>query len=187
VVAEAASIAAALDELDRGQGPVETYSHSTDDVLANRRAARRAKRGISLNVIPMIDVTFFLLVFFVCANKTLDREELLRTDLSQRGVAMVNPTALTLDEPPLRIELFRKDNHTMIKVLAPMAQPESFEQLTEVFYSKRYSPENPNGLFPSDHPLELAPAKEVPWEDAVAAFNGLVRAGYQQIHFAEPQ
>ena len=44
-MAEAASIAAALDELARGQGPVETYSHSTDDVLANRRAARRAKRG----------------------------------------------------------------------------------------------------------------------------------------------
>ena len=75
----------------------------------------------------------------------------------------------------------------MIKVLAPMTQPNSFDQLTEIFQSKLYSHENPHGLFPSDHPIELAPNQNVPWNDAVAAFNGLVRAGYQQIHFAGPQ
>ncbi len=186
-MAEAASIATALDLLIRGEGPVTDCSLDINDTLVKRRAVRRSKRGISLNVIPMIDVTFFLLVFFVCANKTLDREELLRTDLSQRGIAMVNPTALTLDEPPLRIELIRKDNSTLIQILAPIAQPESFEQLSTIFSSKLYSSENPSGLFPSDHPIELAPSKEVPWEDAVAAFNSLVRAGYQQIHFAEPR
>ena len=186
-MAEAASIAKALDLLAQGKGPVEPVWTTTHDTLANRRSMRRSKRGISLNVIPMIDVTFFLLVFFVCANKTLDREELLRTDLSQRGVAMVSPPSLALDEPPLRIELFRKDNQTVIKVLAPMTQPNSFDQLTEIFQSKLYSHKNPHGLFPSDHPIELAPNQDVPWNDAVAAFNGLVRAGYQQIHFAGPQ
>ena len=68
-----------------------------------------------------------------------------------------------------------------------MAQPDTFEQLTAIFNSKRYSPDNPSGLFPADQPIELAPSQDVPWDDAVAAFNGLVRAGYQQIHFAGPQ
>jgi biopolymer transport protein ExbD len=185
-VAEAVSIAAALDLLKRGAGPLDA-APTADDAPVAKRAARRARRGIALNLTPMIDVTFLLLVFFVCTTKTLDREELLRTDLSQRGGAVVNPTALALDEPPLRIELLRIDNHTVIKVLAPMSQPDSFEQLTALFNSKRYSTENPSGLFPSDHPIELAPAKDVPWNDAVSAFNGLVRAGYQQIHFAGPQ
>lgn len=184
---EAAFLAAALDQLAHGTGPVETIAQIRDDKLANKRAARRANRGIKLNVIPMIDVTFFLLVFFVCANKTLDREEFLRTDLSQRGVAVVSPNSLALDEPPLRIELLRIGQHTKIKILAPMAQPDTFEQLTAVLNSKRYSTENPTGLFPADQPIELAPAKDVPWDDAVSAFNGLVRAGYQQIHFAGPR
>ena len=162
-MAEAVSIAAALDLLARGAGPVDS-GPTADDAPVAKRA-----------------------VFFVCTTKTLDREELLRTDLSQRGSAVVNPTALALDEPPLRIELLRQDNHTVIKVLAPMSQPDSFEQLTALFNSKRYSTENPSGLFPSDHPIELAPAKDVPWNDAVSAFNGLVRAGYQQIHFVGPR
>jgi biopolymer transport protein ExbD len=186
-VAEAAILAAALDQLARGTEPMGASLQILDDKLAEKRAARRGNRGIKLNVIPMIDVTFFLLVFFVCANKTLDREEFLRTDLSQRGGAAVSPNSLALDEPPLRIELLRVDQQTKIKIIAPMAQPDSFEQLTAIFNSKRYSPENPSGLFPADQPIELAPSQDVPWDDAVAAFNGLVRAGYQQIHFAGPQ
>jgi len=81
----------------------------------------------------------------------------------------------------------RIGQQTKIKIIAPMAQPDTFEQLTAIFNSKRYSTENPSGLFPADQPIELAPSKDVPWDDAVAAFNGLVRAGYQQIHFAGPQ
>ncbi|MCE9620482.1 MAG: biopolymer transporter ExbD [Planctomycetes bacterium] len=183
-MAEAASIAAALERLARGEGPAECVALPRDDGFREKRAQRRSKRSITLNVISMIDVTFLILVFFVCTTKTLDREEFLRTDLAQRGAALVTPTALALDEPPLRIELLREEGRTRIRVMAPMSQPDSFEQLSSLFASKLYSKENPSGLFPSDHPIELAPAKDVPWDDAVAAFNGLVRAGYQQIHFA---
>jgi len=186
-VGDSASIAAALDLLALGGQSFDEALSSDDNAPVAKRADRRARRGIALNLTPMIDVTFLLLVFFVCTTKTLDREELLRTDLRQRTSALVQPTALALDEPPLRIELFRKESQTVIKILAPMPQPDSFEQLTVTLNSKRYSKENPAGLFSCDHPIELAPAKDVPWNDAVAAFNGLVRAGYQQIHFAGPQ
>ncbi len=184
---DAATISAALDRLARGEAADAAAPSiaAEDGALAARRAQRRAKRGITLNVISMIDVSFLILVFFVCTTKTLTREEFLRTELSQRStVTETAPQSMALDEPPLRIELVRDEGRTRIRVLAPMAQPESFEQLASIFQAKRYSRENPAGLFSADHPIELAPAQDVPWEDAVAAFNGLVRAGYLQIRFA---
>ena len=58
-MAEATILAAALDQLARGTEPMEAPLQILDDKLAEKRAARRGNRGIKLNVIPMIDVTFF--------------------------------------------------------------------------------------------------------------------------------
>ena len=66
-MAEAVSIAEALDLLKRGAGPLDA-APTADDAPVAKRAARRARRGIALNLTPMIDVTFLLLVFFVCTT-----------------------------------------------------------------------------------------------------------------------
>ena len=136
---------------------------------------------------PMIDVTFLLLVFFVCTTKALDKQALLRADLSERGGTGAAADALALDEPPLRIEIVREGAATRFRVMAPMPQPEGANDLGALLAARRFGPGNPNGLFGADQPIELAPAREVPWEDAVAAFNAITRAGYTRISFARPR
>ena len=41
----------------------------------------------------------------------------------------------------------------------------------------------PNGLFTADHPVRLAPGRDVPWSDVVAAFRAVTGAGYRSIAF----
>ena len=120
-MAEAAHIVEALARLRQGDGP--TPEQQDDAELDRRLQAARAKRrrgsGIQLNLTPMIDVTFLLLVFFVCTTKALDKEGLLRADLSERG-GIVGSDALTLEEPPLRIEVRVTDGRTALRVMAPL-------------------------------------------------------------------
>jgi hypothetical protein len=87
----AADASASIDEAD------------LDRRLRDARTKRRGRGGMRLNLTPMIDVTFLLLVFFVCTTKALEKEGLLRADLSERGGAMP-ADALALDEPPLRMD-----------------------------------------------------------------------------------
>jgi biopolymer transport protein ExbD len=187
-VSDPATIAAHLRRLREGvmSGARVARDEDADRRLRETRAKRRARGGLQLNLTPMIDVTFLLLVFFVCTTKALDKEGLLRADLSERGGAMP-ADALALDEPPLRVELRREDARTRVQVLAPMPQPEDPEELGFLLASRRYGPENPAGIFAADHPIELAPSADAPWEDTVAAFNAITRAGYTRVSFARPR
>ena len=127
-----------------------------------------------------------LLVFFVCTTKALDKEGLLRADLSERG-GVVRTDALALEEPPLRIEVRLQDGRTALRVLAPLPQPADAEQLGALLASRLYGPGNTAGLFAADQPIELAPSRDAPWEDAVAAFNAITRAGFTRVAFARPR
>ena len=186
-----AETGAILDSLARLRArAIERPAPRDEDIdrrLREARAKRRARRGLSLNLTPMIDVTFLLLVFFVCTTKALDKQALLRADLSERGGTGAGADALALDEPPLRIELVRQGAATQYRVLAPMPQPSGANDLGALLAARRYGPGNPTGLFATDQPIELAPAREVPWEEAVNAFNAVTRAGYTRISFARPR
>jgi biopolymer transport protein ExbD len=187
-MSDPATIALHLQRLRSGAGAATSSrtDAEADRALRDARAKRRLQGGMRLNLTPMIDVTFLLLVFFVCTTKALDKEGLLRADLSERGGAMP-ADALALDEPPLRIELRRDADRTRVQVLAPMPQPEDPEELGFLLASRRYGPDNPSGIFAGDHPIELAPSADAPWEDTVAAFNAITRAGYSRVSFARPR
>lgn len=188
-MADPRSIVEALSDLRRGQGPAADAEPDADldRRLQDGRARRRGHRGLSLNLTPMIDVTFLLLVFFVCTTRALEKQALLRADVSEHGGTGVASDALALDETPLRIEVLREGGATAYRVMAPTPQPSDPEQLTVILASRRYGPDNPGGLFASDQPIELAPAKDTPWDDTVAAFNAVTRAGYTRISFARPR
>lgn len=149
------------------------------------RMATRGPRSMGMNLTPLIDVTFLILVFFVCTAQVLERETLLRADLSeQSGSAAMD--AMDLEEPPLRIEIRAPAGRRAITIVAPLPQPSDAADLTSVLASRRYGPENPGGLFAADQPIELAPAADVSWERAVEIFNAVTRAGYTRVRFASP-
>lgn len=186
-MADATEILAALQRLRIGGMPTAAFTQEQADTRQkSARASRRRGSGLALNLTPMIDVTFLLLVFFVCTTKSLDQEGLLRADLSERG-GIASADAMALDEPPLRIEVQRANGATVIRVLAPLPQPADSEQLWALLTTRRYSAQNPTGLFAADQPIELAPSKEALWEDAVAVFNAITRAGYTRVSFARPR
>lgn len=187
-MSEDAVIVEALARLRRGEAPAEPpESEALDRSVRDARARRRAFRMTQPNLTSMIDVTFLLLIAFVCATKVLPREGLLRADMTERGGSGVATDALALDETPLRIEIAREGGVTRIRVVAPTPQPSDAGQLGDILTSRRYGPQNPGGLFAADQPIELAPSKETPWDDTVAAFNAVTRAGYTRVGFARPR
>lgn len=187
-VSDPSAILHALARLRRGEGPPEpAETEELDRSIRDARARRRAFRMTQPNLTSMIDVTFLLLIAFVCATKVLPREGLLRADMTERGGTGMAADALALDETPLRIEIAREAGATRIRVVAPTPQPSDAEQLGAILASRRYGPQNPGGLFSADQPIELAPTKDTPWDDTVAAFNAVTRAGYTRVGFARPR
>lgn len=169
------------------------------------REHRRDLRGIggrarlALSITPMIDVVFLLLVYFVVTTGFGSEERLLRSegtpsaDAAQRSDA--RPTdALELEEEPLVIRLERVDagvggsnggstGVTRIVLPAELARVADAEQLEGVLRDAMLTAERPRGLFAADHPVRIAPARDVPWEDVVGVFRSVMGAGYRSVAF----
>ena len=106
-------IVTALARLRSGKKfPAAEIGVVMDRRLEASRAKRRWRTGRQPNLMAMIDVTFLLLVFFVCTTRVLDKERLLRADLSEQAGVSAH-AALSLDDPPLRIEV-QSNNGTML-------------------------------------------------------------------------
>jgi biopolymer transport protein ExbD len=148
--------------------------------------SRRGRPRISLNLTPMIDVVFQLLVYFLVSTNFARGEQVYRVDLPSRSEgAAADP--FTLDEEPLRVELSpSSDGLVSIRIPGPWPQPADFEALYEFLDGRRLDGENPAGLFATDHPIVIDPAPSVRWDRTVDAFNAAVRAGYERVSFAEP-
>jgi biopolymer transport protein ExbD len=148
--------------------------------------SRRGRPRMSLNLTPMIDVVFQLLVYFLVSTNFARGEQVYRVDLPSRSEgAAADP--FTLDEEPLRIEIVPAGENGLvaIRIPGPWPQPADFEALYEFLDGRRLDGENPAGLFAIDHPIVVAPSPSVRWDRTVDAFNAAVRAGYGRVGFAE--
>ena len=147
--------------------------------------SRRGRPRMSLNLTPMIDVVFQLLVYFLVSTNFARGEQVYRVDLPSRSEG-VAADPFTLDAEPLRIELVPAGEVAVaIRIPGPWPQPADFEALFEFLDGRRLDAENPGGLFAVDHPIVVDPAPSVRWERTVDAFNAAVRAGYERVSFAE--
>ena len=61
--------------------------------------------GKSLNITPMIDVVFQLLIYFLVATNFALGEQVFRLDLPNRGGSTENTDPFELEEEPLRIRV----------------------------------------------------------------------------------
>lgn len=143
-----------------------------------RRPGTRANMGdaMSLNMTPMIDVVFQLLIFFVCTTNFQVLEELLPTRLkgvgSTTSAATVDPRLAELEEVRIKIDnpagrLAWEINEQRIgersqlrPVLVELAQLESAL------------------------PVTLDVGAEVPLGDMVDVYDLCRLAGFKQIRFA---
>jgi len=162
------------------------------------REHRRDLRGIggrarlALSITPMIDVVFLLLVYFVVTAGFGSQERLLRTEGAAEAAAdrperERKPTSeLELGQEPLVIRLVRdagSDGTTRIMLPAGLARVSDAAALEGVLRDSMLSPQQPRGLFAADHPVRIAPARDVPWEDVVGVFRAVMGAGYRSVAF----
>ena len=151
-------------------------THESSMIPPPRRAAAQ------LNLTPMIDVVFQLLIYFLLGTSFVIGEQSYHMDLPERqGVAQINP--LELDEDPLIIEVrHRPNNPPAIRVPGPWVSPKSVEELAEFLASRRIVN---GGIFDEDHPIRIHPQSTATWGDAIEAFNAAVGAGYRKVGFDE--
>jgi biopolymer transport protein ExbD len=155
-----------------------------------RRAHRRQARGLeggtrlSLAIAPMIDVVFLLLLYFVLTSGFADDERLLRSEAAPSGQeARGAADGLSLEDEPIVITIARVRGATTLRVSGGLAQPDDEQALERVLRDAVLAPDRPNGLFAADHPVRIAPAEDVPWEDVVSVFRAVTAAGFRSIAF----
>ncbi|MDP7070776.1 MAG: biopolymer transporter ExbD [Phycisphaerales bacterium] len=143
------------------------------------REARRAGGGLVLNMAPLIDVVFLLLMYFMVATDFSPAEEVFRLDLpaSVVGSQPDPPDPLDLLEEPLRVRLTAAGSSgqaVRVQVEGPWDVTPSIKGLGD-FLAGSVIPQGT--LLVAEHPIIIDPTPSVSWEHVVAAFNAAVAAG----------
>ena len=141
-----------------------------------------------LNITPMIDVVFQLLIYFLVATNFALGEQIFRLDLPERGGPSSRVDPFELEEEPLRIRVGSTgaDRETILLSLeGPYPQPEDLAAL-ESFLARSLA-DSGVALFRQDHPVVIVPGPTTRWEHVVDTFNATIRAGFRSVVFATPE
>lgn len=145
---------------------------------ARRKLAPRKTTPITLNLAPMVDVVFLLLIFFITTTTFKRAEGLLPSQLPTQGgqsdavafpitpiVVRLAQTGTTPTDYSLRIDNF-------------VNAPSTFNELASFLEDIQSNPG-----FDDETPVIIQTRPEVMWELVVECWNAAVRAGYRRISF----
>jgi biopolymer transport protein ExbD len=132
---------------------------------------------IGINIAPMIDMTFLLLIFFVVTTTFERAEGLLRSrfprDAGAPSVGLpLRPIIVRLTAP------VGEGEKTSIALDGFSEVPDGFDAL----YEQLRAVQQLDG-FDEKTPVVIVPQGRVPWDDVVNAWNAAVRCRYQNIAF----
>ena len=142
----------------------------------------RTKRGnrsglqMTLNLAPMIDVTFLLLTFFLVTT-TFKRAEGVFAAVLPKGAGIpsaalpISPIVVRINQSNLGGYQIRIDNATR--------SPQTFDELARFLIDFQANPG-----FDRQTPVVIYPASAVEWDHVVNAWNAAVRAKCTNITFA---
>jgi biopolymer transport protein ExbD len=132
---------------------------------------------MSLNLAPMIDVTFLLLIFFLLTTTFQRAEGVLGANLPKdRGAPAV---ALPISPVIVRVVTTGPSlTDYAIQIDNFAAQPTGFDNLTDFLIDIRR-----NEGFDEDTPVVLVVDPDAAWELAVDAWNAALRADCRNIAF----
>ena len=122
---------------------------------------------LALAITPMIDVVFLLLVYFLLTSGFGSAERLLRTEPAP-AEARAPADSLALEEEPIVVRV---------------ARGSVFDVAVDMRRYALLTPETPRGLFGPEHPVRIAPAADLAWQDVVAVFDAVRAAGYRMVAF----
>lgn len=139
---------------------------------APRKMRKRGGSGvIGINLVPAIDVTFNLLIFFVVATTFQAQEGMLPSVLpTEQGVLVSTPLPLS----PIRVRIRQNGEDPtdyLITIDNWRRSPDSFPDLTRILEELSTKPG-----FDGDTPVVIFPQNDVQWDHVVNAFNAIRRA-----------
>lgn len=152
-----------------------------------RQARRRAGYALILNLAPMMDVMFNLLIFFLVATSFKLPEGLLQAKLPRTSGISVSQT-LAVPVVPIKIFLEPADSPggTVIRISSSLRTDAASLVLVQGF-------ENLYGLLQGmtakpgvtvDTPVIIAAKPRTAWDQVVNAYNASLRAKYKNVVFA---
>ena len=139
---------------------------------------RLQKARVELNLTPMIDVVFQLLIYFLLGTSFAVGEQTFRLDVPDRGASFeIDP--FELDVTPVVVQVAGGGR---IRVEGPWEGPVHVDGLGAFLEARRL---DRGGLLPRDTPIHVDPLPGVDWGEAVEAFNAAVRAGFESVGFID--
>ncbi len=143
---------------------------------------RLPQRGvpIAVNLAPMIDVTFLLLIFFLVTS-TFERAEGI---LASRLPEVVPAPAVPLPISPIVIRITQLGpGHDDFRLHVDRFEdgPESLDALPDFLRQLQRQPG-----FDKQTPVVIVAQDDVRWDHVVSCFNAALRAGCQRVAFGEP-
>ena len=155
--------------------------------MTDRRRTRTASGRMGVNLTPMIDVVFQLMIYFLLATNFALGDQVFKLDLPERGSAE-SRDPFEIPEEPLRILVGSDEANGEaidLTIEGPYPQPDSLQSLEQFLVESRAGANG--GYFLEDHPLEIVPGETTRWEHVVDVFNAAIRAGYLKVRFADPE
>jgi len=147
---------------------------------ARLREQRRRGNAIRINMAPMIDMTF-LLFSFVIVTSTFERPEgVLAARLPQQG----SGPSVALPFSPIVIRLTQTgggENDFAIAIDRAAQKTQSLDELPPILQQLREQPG-----FDKTTPVVIVADDQVRWDHVVSCWNAALRAGCENIAFAEP-
>lgn len=152
-----------------------------DEVIHFRPRRKRAPReltSLTLNLAPMVDVVFLLLIFFIATTTFKKAEGVLPAQLPKTG-----GTADQFDLPitPVRVRVTQTGDlptDVTLSVEGFANQPTTFNELATFLIELQTNPG-----FDDETPVIIQSADNVAWDHVVGCWNAAVRAGCKRISF----
>ncbi len=176
--------------------------------MGKRRGSRFPIEEVKLSIIPMIDIVFLMLIFFMCATKFRTTEGMIEAFLPKNRGQNAGTPSIDLNEVRIKLLWYDRDGRptkakagrggfcvlkvgddVFNKVGAFEALP--FPELSDVWprlyrkleeFKSSYSGSSEKGL-----PVIIDARKQVPTKFVMSTLNEIVRAGIQDVTFAAPE
>lgn len=147
---------------------------------SRRRCRTPSGVPTAVNLAPMIDVTFLLLIFFLVTTTFERAEGILASDLPEIGAV----PAVPLPVSPIVVRIARTgpgDDDYAIRIDRFEARPDDFESLPDFLRRIQQQPG-----FDTQTPIVIVAENDVRWDHVVSCWNAAIRAGCERIAFGEP-
>jgi len=145
--------------------------------IVRRRIRGRAQSRLLLNLAPMIDVTFLLLIFFSVTTTFKRAEGFLATKMPKD--AGRPSVALPISPIVVRVQQYGPDaGDYRLRVDNFANAPATFGELTQFLIDVQGNPG-----FDRETPVVIAAEPDVAWDHVVNGWIAAVRAGSKNINF----